>query len=101
LRDGDTVSSWSATSYFVFAIVAWASGSGQGFGFATPATSGEQASVEYLKEDPPLGTLPYGKIVYVDDGTCPAGEVKELTAGNRQKSISRVVRCVKRPRPSD
>jgi len=36
LRDGDTVSSWSATSYFVFAIVAAASGSGQGFGFATP-----------------------------------------------------------------
>lgn len=37
LRDGDTVSSWSATSYFVFVIVAGASGSGQGFGFTTPS----------------------------------------------------------------
>lgn len=61
------------------------------------APSGGQASGEYLKQDPPLGTLPYGQIVYVDDGTCPAGEVKELTAGNRQKSIPRSVRCVKRP----
>ncbi|MFY9317594.1 MAG: DUF6719 family protein [Burkholderiales bacterium] len=101
LRDGDTVSSWSATSYFVFAIVAWASGSGQGFGFATPATSGEQASVQYLKQDPPGGSLSYGQIVYVDDGSCPAGEVKEITGGSRQKSISRVARCVKRPRPSN
>ena len=36
LRDGDTVSSWSTTSYVVFALVAWASGSGNGFGFSTP-----------------------------------------------------------------
>jgi len=37
IRDGDTVSTWSSTSYFVFALVAAASGSGQGFGFTTPA----------------------------------------------------------------
>lgn len=36
LRDGDTVSSWSSTSHFAFLIVAWARGSGQGFGFTTP-----------------------------------------------------------------
>lgn len=36
LRDGDTVSSWSATSYSWFAVVAWKRGSGQGFGFETP-----------------------------------------------------------------
>lgn len=63
------------------------------------AHSGDHGKVEYLKEDPPFGTLPYGAIVYVDDRTCPTGEVKELTAGNRQRSIPRVIRCVKRPDP--
>ena len=38
-----------------------------------------QAKVEYLKEEPPKGTIPHRKIVYVDDGTCPSGEVKEIT----------------------
>jgi len=56
-----------------------------------------QAKVEYLKEEPPKGTIPLGKIVYVDDGTCPSGEVKEMTGGSLQRSIPRQVRCVKRP----
>ena len=65
------------------------------------APSGDQAGVEYLKQDPPKGSLPYGKIAYVDDGSCPAGEVKEVTGGSDQKSVPRAVRCVKRPRPSN
>jgi hypothetical protein len=36
LRNGDTVSTWSTTGYFVFLIIAAASGSGDWFGFATP-----------------------------------------------------------------
>ena len=36
LRNGDTVSSWSVSSYFAFFIVGWASGSGAWFGFSTP-----------------------------------------------------------------
>jgi hypothetical protein len=56
-----------------------------------------QAKAEYLKEEPPKGAIPYGKIVYVDDGTCPSGEVKEITGGSLQRSIPRKVRCVKRP----
>jgi hypothetical protein len=36
LRSGDTVSTWSTTGYFVFLIIAAASGSGNWFGFATP-----------------------------------------------------------------
>ena len=54
-------------------------------------------AVEILKEVPPPGTLPYMKIVYVDDGTCPAGEVKEITGGDQRRGIARQVRCVKRP----
>lgn len=56
-----------------------------------------RAKVEYLKEEPPKGTLPYRKVVYVDDGTCPKGEVKEITGGSQEKSIPRTVRCIKRP----
>ena len=48
-------------------------------------------------EEPPMGQLPYGKIIRIDDGTCPSGEVKEITGGDLQRSITREVRCVKRP----
>jgi hypothetical protein len=37
LRDGDTVSSWSSTSYSLFLVIAATSGSGQAFGFSTPS----------------------------------------------------------------
>ena len=30
-----------------------------------------ERKVEYLKQEPPAGSVPYRKIVYVDDGTCP------------------------------
>ena len=36
LRNGDTVSSWTTTSYFAFFIVGSARGSGQWYGFTTP-----------------------------------------------------------------
>ena len=51
----------------------------------------------YLKKMPEQGELPYGKVVYVDDGKCPKGEVKEVTGGSDVKAIPRKVRCVKRP----
>jgi hypothetical protein len=36
LRSGDTVSTWSASSYFAFFIVGYSRGSGAWFGFSTP-----------------------------------------------------------------
>ena len=59
-----------------------------------------QSSPVYLKVAPKDGEIPYGKVVYVDDGTCPKGEIKEITGGSREKSISRKTRCVKRPAES-
>ncbi|RZJ19864.1 MAG: hypothetical protein EOO54_14445 [Haliea sp.] len=50
-----------------------------------------------LKEMPPDRELRQGRSVYVDDGTCPAGEIKQVTGGNRDKGIARRVQCVKRP----
>lgn len=60
-----------------------------------------QASQPMLKEVPRDGDVPYGKVVLVDDGTCPKGEVKEITGGSREKAIPRKTRCVKRPAKSD
>lgn len=67
-------------------------------GFALLVPHMSQAAVEILKKEPPAGQVRYGKIVYVDDGKCPRGEVKEITGGSREKSIPRKVRCVKRPK---
>ena len=50
-----------------------------------------------LKQMPKPGEIPHGKVVYVDDGKCPKGEVKEVTGGRDLKQIPRKVRCVKRP----
>jgi hypothetical protein len=37
LRDGDTVSTWSVSSYFTYFVIGWASGTGQWFGLSTPS----------------------------------------------------------------
>ena len=66
-------------------------------GLAALSICGCQAKVEYLKEEPPDFSVPYGKILYVDDGRCPSGEVTEITGGNQRESILRKRRCVKRP----
>ena len=55
------------------------------------------AAATILKEMPKEGEIPYRKIVYVDDGECPKGEVKEVTGGSRTKLAPRQIRCVKRP----
>jgi hypothetical protein len=68
-----------------------------GLCFAIPLPCLSQAKVEYLKDEPPKGTLPLGKVVHVDDASCPKGEIKEITGGSQAKSIPRKVRCVKRP----
>ncbi len=41
--------------------------------------------------------LRQGEIVYVDDGKCPKGEIKQVIGGNKEKGVERQSRCVKRP----
>lgn len=55
------------------------------------------AAVEILKEAPAKGSVRRGEVVYVDDGSCPAGQVKKITGGNQMTGMSRQVECVKRP----
>jgi hypothetical protein len=60
-----------------------------------------RASAEVLKKEPPMGALREGQVVLVDDGSCPAGQIKEVTGGNHVaaggfKRIVRTHRCVPR-----
>ena len=64
---------------------------------ALVASASALAEIEILKEVPQSGTIRYRQVVYVDDGTCPKGEIKQITGGNKDKSIPRKVRCVKHP----
>lgn len=55
------------------------------------------ASAEMPKQMPKDGVLSPGEVVLVDDGRCPAGEVKQVTGGNKAKNIPREVKCVPKP----
>jgi hypothetical protein len=60
-----------------------------------------QATAEVLKREPPMGQLREGQIVLVDDGSCPAGQIKQVTGGNHVaaggfKNIVRTRRCIPR-----
>jgi hypothetical protein len=61
----------------------------------------ETATGQVLKTEPRMGTLREGQVVLVDDGTCPAGQIKQVTGGNHVevggfKQIKRHRRCIPR-----
>lgn len=52
-----------------------------------------------LKAEPPMGALREGERVLVDDGSCGAGQIKEVIGGNHVKAggtkqIVRERRCI-------
>ncbi len=56
-----------------------------------------------LKTEPPMGALREGQTVLVDDGRCPAGQIRRVTGGNHvaaggHKHITRSSVCVARRR---
>jgi hypothetical protein len=54
-------------------------------------------AVTILPREPDPGELRLGQRVYVDDGTCPAGQVKEVAGANLTASgIVRTRQCVAR-----
>lgn len=61
--------------------------------FPLPAFAGSVA----IQHEPPEGQLRLGQRVRIDDGTCPAGQVKEVTAARlTPNGIARTRVCVKR-----
>ena len=62
------------------------------------ATSSAIAT-ETVKTEPPMGALKEGQVVLVDDGSCPAGQIKKVVGGNHvkvggTKNIVRTRSCV-------
>ena len=67
--------------------------------FAIALTAaGAAAAQTVMKSEPPGGALKRGTTILVDDGSCPRGQIKEVTAGASQGhgSTPRTRRCVKR-----
>jgi hypothetical protein len=70
------------------------------FAIAATVLSG-QSLAEVLKREPPMGQLQEGQVVLVDDGSCPAGQIKQVTGGNHVKAggfkhIERTRNCIPR-----
>ena len=54
-------------------------------------------AVTILPREPDPGELRLGQRVYVDDGTCPAGQIKEVAGANLTSSgVARTRQCVAR-----
>jgi len=54
-------------------------------------------AVTILPREPDPGELRLGQRVYVDDGTCPAGQIKEVAGANlRSSGVVRSRQCVAR-----
>jgi hypothetical protein len=49
----------------------------------TATTSALAATI--VKTEPPMGALKEGQVVLVDDGSCPAGQIKKVIGGNHTK----------------
>ena len=67
--------------------------------FAATILFADQAASEVLKREPPMGELREGQVVLVDDGSCPTGQIKQVTGGNHVavggfKHILRKRKCI-------
>jgi hypothetical protein len=54
------------------------------------------AATTTVSKEPPSGGLRYGQRLLVDDGSCPAGQIKELTGGKSANGVTRLRRCIHR-----
>ena len=54
-------------------------------------------TTQILKTEPPVGQLPPGAKVLIDDGTCPTGQLKQVVGGNVTTGQPRLRSCVRRP----
>ncbi len=62
---------------------------------------GPSHAAKTVKAEPPMGALKEGQVVLVDDGSCPAGQIKRVVGGNHvraggTKDILRERSCVPR-----
>ena len=74
------VSLWSA-----LAVAAPIAALAQSAASAPAVPASGAAGLPVLAKDPEQGHLRPGQQVLVDDGSCPAGQIKELTGGTNRK----------------
>jgi eukaryotic-like serine/threonine-protein kinase len=55
-----------------------------------------KGAAKVVKQEPPstLGGLTQGEVVYVNNGFCPRGQIREVTGGNMQRNTPRSYRCI-------
>jgi hypothetical protein len=66
-----------------------------------PVVAAAPVLAQVLKKEPPMGQLREGQVVLVDDGSCPAGQIKEVVGGNHvkvggTKHVVRTHKCIPR-----
>jgi Family of unknown function (DUF6719) len=65
---------------------------------AVPTLSLGGCSPQVLKSIPPDYSIPYGKVVYIEnDGRCAEGRVIKVTGGESNQDVERTYECVERP----
>jgi hypothetical protein len=64
---------------------------------APPPPEAPAFTAQILHVEPPIGQLPPGAKVLIDDGTCPAGKLKQVIGGNVTTGQARLRSCVARP----
>jgi uncharacterized caspase-like protein len=62
----------------------------------SPRAAAPALTKDIVKQEPAIGKLPPGASVLVDDGTCPAGQIKQLIGGNIGTGQPRLRSCVPR-----
>ena len=60
------------------------------------------AVAKTVKQEPAMGKMKEGERLLVDDGSCPAGQIKEVIGGNHvkaggNKQTERTRRCIPKP----
>jgi len=65
------------------------------------ASVASSALAKTVKQEPPMGAMREGQVLLVDDGSCPAGQIKRVVGGNHTKvgGTKQVIRqssCVRR-----
>jgi hypothetical protein len=50
-----------------------------------------------LLTEPEVGAIPYQDVVYVDDGSCPKGQIKKLTGGSENWGLDHERDCIPNP----
>lgn len=65
---------------------------------AAPAAAPQETPLlRIVKKEPPIGQLPAGTELLVDDGSCPAGKIKKVVGGDVSIGQARLRSCVPRP----